>query len=154
VLGLGNPLLSDDAVGLRVAAALEQRLADDPAGDVLVVTSSRAGFELIDLLAGATHAIIIDSLEVPDPAPGRIRRLDLEQVAGSGRLVGGHDVSVAVAFELAAALGIPMPQSVEIYGIEAAETREFGERLTAEVEAAVGRLACDLHQQLKQRGPG
>jgi len=151
VLGLGNPVLGDDAVGLRVAAALQQLMVDDPLEGVQVLTSTRAGFELVDLLAGATRAIIIDCLEVPDPTPGRVRRLDLKQVAGSARLVGAHDISVAVAFELAAALGIRMPRTVEIYGVEAASTREFEERMTPEVECAVVTLARDLHLRLKQR---
>ena len=34
VLGLGNPLVSDDSVGLRVAAKLKSRLADRPEIDV------------------------------------------------------------------------------------------------------------------------
>ena len=151
VLGLGNPLLADDAVGLHVVASLQHLMQEDPIEGVRVVASTRAGFDLIDLLAGAARAIIIDCLDVPDPTPGRIRRLDLGQVAGSARLVGGHDVSVAVAFELAAALGIPMPETVEIYGIEAASTREFTERMTPEVEAAVLTLARDLHLRLKQQ---
>jgi hydrogenase maturation protease len=152
VLGLGNPILGDDAVGLQVAAALERLLIEDPVAGVQVVTSTRAGFEVIDLLAGAARAIIVDCLEVPDPQPGRIRRLDLEHVSGASRLVGPHDISVSVAFELAGTLGVEMPHEVEIYGIEAAATRGFGETLSPAVQAAVATLSRDLHAQLKQRG--
>lgn len=151
VLGLGNPLLCDDAVGLRVAAALQELMQADPVDGVTVVTSTRAGFELIDLLAGASEAIIIDCLDVPNAEPGRVRRLDLQHVAGSARLVGAHDLDVAAAFQLAAAMGISMPDSVEIYGVEAAETRRFSECLTPPVEAAAAMLAHDLHALLKER---
>jgi hydrogenase maturation protease len=151
VLGLGNPLLCDDAVGLRVAAALQERLDADPVEGVTVVTSLRGGFDLIDLLAGASHAIIIDCLDLPEPQPGRVRRLDLHQVAGAARLVGGHDLDVASAVELAAEMGIPMPEAVEIYGVEAAEIRQFGEHLTPAVEAAVETLSRDLHAFLKEQ---
>jgi hydrogenase maturation protease len=151
VLGLGNSLLCDDAVGLRVAAALQELMDADPVDGVTVVTSARAGFEVIDLLAGTEEAIIIDCLDVPDAEPGRVRRLDLQDVAGAARLVGAHDLSVAAAFELAAEMGISMPDSVEIYGVEAAETRCFSERLTPPVEAAAASLARVLHARLKAR---
>ncbi len=152
VIGLGNPLLSDDGVGLRVAALLQELLQADPVAEVTVVTSTRAGFELIDLLAGTKEAIIIDCLDVPDAEPGRVRRLDVQHVAGAPRLVGAHDLNLAAAFQLAAAMGISMPDSVEIYGVEAAETRRFSERLTPAVEAAAATLARDLHARLKSRG--
>jgi hydrogenase maturation protease len=151
VLGLGNPLLCDDAVGLRVAAALQELMQAEPVEGVRVVTSLRGGFELIDLLAGASEAIIIDCLDVPDAEPGRIRRLDRDQVAGAARLVGAHDLSVGTAFQLAAEMGISMPDPVDIYGVEAAETRCFSERLTPPVEAAVAGLSRHLHALLKER---
>jgi hydrogenase maturation protease len=151
VLGLGNSLLCDDAVGLRVAEALQELLQADPVDGVTVVTSTRAGFELIDLLAGSRDAIIIDCLDVPDAEPGRVRRLDLQHVAGVARLVGAHDLNVAAAFQLAAEMGISMPDPVEIYGVEAAETRQFSERLTPPVEAAVATLSRRLHALLKER---
>jgi hydrogenase maturation protease len=151
VLGLGNPVLGDDAAGLRVADTLQQLLQESPVDGVQVAASTRAGFELIDLLTGASRAIIIDCLQVADPHPGRVRRLDLGHVAGSARLVGPHDISVAIAFELAATLGIPMPQEVDIYGIEGAAVLEFTERMTPEVEAAAATLARELHALLRER---
>ncbi len=150
VVGLGNPILSDDAAGLRVAAAVPELLRDDPVPGVRVLMSTRAGFELIDLLAGARRAVLIDALDVAEPVPGRIRRLDLQQVAGAARLVGAHDISVGVAFELAASLGVRMPEAIEIYGIEGAEMRSFGEQLTPAVEASVATLAHELHERLKK----
>jgi hydrogenase maturation protease len=150
VLGLGNPLLSDDGVGLRTADLLHRLLQAEPIESVTVLTSARGGLELIDLLAGARRAIIVDCLTVPDPQPGRLRRLSLQDVAGSARLVGAHEVGVAAAFDLAAELRIPMPETVEIYGVEGGETACFSERLTLPVEAAAATLAQDLHRALKE----
>jgi hydrogenase maturation protease len=151
VLGLGNPILGDDSAGLRVAEAVRELLRQDPVPGVRVLTSTRAGFELIDLLAGARRAVIIDCLEAVAPDPGRIRRLTLAEVAGASRLVGQHDIGVAVAFELAASLGVEMPDRVVVYGIEGRDSRTFGERLSPEVEAAVETLARQLHADLKRQ---
>ena len=148
VLGLGNPLLSDDAAGLAVAKEFERLLAERPIPGVEVVTSSRGGFELIDLLTGFERAVIVDALITDDPHPGRVHRLEPGQVAGSARLVGSHDIGLADALELAGELGIAMPATVTVLGVEAADLTTFAETLTPAVAEAVVRLAGELHESL------
>jgi hydrogenase maturation protease len=141
VLGLGNPVLGDDGVGLHVAEEVERLLREGSVAGVTVLTSTRAGFDLINLLTGFSHAIIIDCLEIPEPVPGRIRLLDLNSLSGSARLVGVHDISVADAFELAAALGTGMPDTVEIFAVEGGDTQTITEEMTPAVSSAVAPLA-------------
>lgn len=141
VLGLGNPIVSDDAVGLHVVRRLVPLLGSPLPSWLDIRTSQRAGFELIDLLSGAERAIIVDCLELPDPVPGRVRRLTLSDVSGSVRLVGVHEVTVATAFEFAKIAGIPMPASVLIYAVEGDDMRTISETMTPAVAAAVEPLA-------------
>jgi len=153
VLGLGNPVLSDDAVGLAVVSALRKLLITAPIPGVDVLASTRAGFELIDLLRDYGRAILVDCLAIPDPQPGRVRRLALDDVAGSSRLVNAHELSVGVAFQLAERMGIPMPSEVEILAIEAADTCTIFEGLTPAVEAVVVPLSHEIYEDLKRRAP-
>jgi hydrogenase maturation protease len=150
VLGLGNPVLGDDGVGLHVAAEVERLLLEGPVAGVTVLTSTRAGFDLINLLSGFTHAIIIDCLDIPQPVPGRIRLLDLNSLSGSARLVGVHDISVADAFELAATLGTGMPGSVEIYAVEGEDTQTISEEMTHAVSSAVAPLARMVYARAEE----
>lgn len=150
VLGLGNPVLCDDAVGLHVAAEVERIMFKDPIPGVTVLTCTRAGFELIDLLAGFTHALIIDCLEIPNPIPGRVQCLNLNRLSGSARLVGVHDISVADAFELAATLNIKMPKTVEIYAVEGSDIHTLTEEMTPAVASAVLPLARALHMLARE----
>jgi hydrogenase maturation protease len=148
VLGLGNPVVSDDRVGLAVAQEVQRLLAQSPVENVEVLESTRGGFELIDLLSGFSHAVIIDCLAVPDPVPGRIRRLTLDNVAGSARLVNVHEISIGEAFELARRLDTPMPKTVDIYAVEGGDVSTMSEEMTPPVEAAVGPLARQIHESL------
>jgi hydrogenase maturation protease len=148
VLGLGNPVLGDDAVGLHVAAEVERLQRENPVDGVTVLTSTRAGFELIDLLAGFTHAVVVDCLEVPDPTPGRVRRLNLTDVRGSARLVGAHEIGLADAFEFARMLGIEMPRTVEILTVDGGNTHTLSEEMTQPVIAAVATLARAVHARV------
>jgi hydrogenase maturation protease len=153
VLGLGNPVLCDDGVGLAVVSALRRLLEAAPIPGVDVLASTRAGFELIDLLQDYRRAILVDCLALPDPQPGRVRRLGLDDVSGSSRLVNAHEISVGVAFQLAERMGIPMPTEVEIFAVEAADTCTISEGLTPAVEAAVAPLCRDIYEDLKRRAP-
>jgi hydrogenase maturation protease len=155
VLGLGNPVRYDDAVGLHTAEAVASLLQVEPVPGVFVTTSSRAGLELVDLLTGASHAVIIDCLTLSDPVPGRVHHLTLNDVAGSARLIGAHDVSLADAFALAGAAGVPMPETIDIYAVEGADINRIEVGLSPAVAVAVPALAHEIHQRLvnDQRAP-
>ena len=153
VLGMGNPVVSDDRVGLAVAEELRRVLDQEPIDGVTVLESTRGGFELIDLLSGFAAAIIIDCLTLPEPSPGRVRRLSLDNVSGSARLVNAHEISITQAFQLAAKMGIDMPQSVEIFAIEGGDTSTISEEMTPAVAAAVEPLAREIHALIATR-PG
>ena len=153
VLGLGNPILTDDAVGLRVVDRLKTILEEHPIPGVDILVSTRAGFELIDLLQGYGRAVIVDCLDLPEPEPGRVRRLDLSSFAGSVRLNSAHDLNISTAFELARTMGIPMPASVVIFAVEGRDVRTLAESMTPAVEEAVEPLAGEIHAFLKADPP-
>jgi len=153
VVGLGNPVRGDDAVGLRVVEQLDALLRHRPVTGVRVCASTRGGIELLDLLAGADVAVVVDCVEGPAVRPGRLRWLSPIRVAGAARLVGSHDIGLAAAIELGRVAEIPMPWRVEILGIEARIADRLEEGLTPEVEAGAGRAARRLHQWLSAGSP-
>jgi len=153
VLGLGNPVLADDAAGLHVAVQLQRRLRAQPVPGIDVLASTRAGFELIDLLRGYSRAVIVDSLDVPDPQAGRVRQLSVDDVSGSARLTNQHELGLAAALDLAQQLGAAMPADMTIFAIEAGDVRSLGENLTPAVAKAVAELTEQLYAELAVRAP-
>jgi hydrogenase maturation protease len=149
LIGLGNPVLGDDAVGLRVAERVQRLLQEDPAPGAFVVTSTRGGFELLDLLAGADAAIVVDCLAGAGGPPGSVRELSIDQLAGCGRLVGSHDIGIAQVVELGRLLGVPMPRRLEIVGVEAEPIGRIDETLSPPVDRAVEPLAEHLYRRLR-----
>ncbi len=77
VLGLGNILLRDEGVGVRVVEALAERYVL-PAG-VEVVDGGTAGMDLLDTLAGCAHLLICDAVQTGGP-PGSVVKLAGDQV--------------------------------------------------------------------------
>lgn len=144
VLGLGSPLLGDDAVGLRVASLLRERLAGRAGVDVL--EEEAGGLRLMERLTGYDRAVIVDAC-VTGGSPGTIRRLD----AGpdlTQRTAVAHGIDLPGALALGRSLGLPMPRVVRVVAIEAESVLEFRETLTPAVEAAIEPAAAAVLEEL------
>ena len=77
VLGVGNILLSDEGVGVRVVERF-QELWQAPAG-VDVVDGGTCGMDLLDVIAERDHVIVVDAVRLDEP-PGTLVRYDGEDV--------------------------------------------------------------------------
>lgn len=77
VLGLGNVLLSDEGVGVRVVEALDasHTLPDE----VDVLDGGTSGMELLDMVADRDCLIVADAVNAEGPA-GRVIRLEDEDI--------------------------------------------------------------------------
>lgn len=80
VLGVGNILLTDEAIGVRIVEALEQRyiLPDY----VEILDGGTAGMELLGDMANRDHLIIADAIVSKKSAPGTMMILRDEEVSG------------------------------------------------------------------------
>ncbi len=134
VLGLGNPILCDDGVGIRVARELRHRLDRK---DVTVQETSLAGLRLLDLLTGYDRAVIIDAIETDEGKAGQVYRLDPDAFGAAKHVSSVHDVDFATALALGERLGMSLPGQIVIYAIEAEDTGTFSEECTPEVRRAI-----------------
>ena len=73
VLGLGNPILTDDGVGIHVVRATA---AQCPlAMHITCAEASVGGMRLLDLLAGYERVFLVDAIQTRDGEPGQIYTL-------------------------------------------------------------------------------
>jgi hydrogenase maturation protease len=133
VLGLGNPLLGDDAIGLRVVEAVRERLS--ARNDVDVLEEEAGGIRLMERLSGYDRAILVDAI-VGDGVPGAIRLLGPDEVP-TQRTAIAHGIDLPSALALGRSLGLPMPAAVRVVAIEAVSVLEFRHDMTPAVAAAV-----------------
>ncbi|MDD5094451.1 MAG: hydrogenase maturation protease [Dehalococcoidia bacterium] len=134
IIGLGNPILSDDGVGPRVAAVLEERLKGQ---DLTVRETSLGGLSLVDLLAGYDRAIIIDAIQTVNGKPGEIYHLDAKDFDHTRHASSPHDLNFATALKFASQMGMVIPQQIDIFAVEAVDVTNFSETCTPEVERAI-----------------
>jgi len=134
VLGLGNPILGDDSVGLRVTRALEGVLNKE---QVTIMEASLAGLNLLELLVDFKKAIIIDAIQTGEGKVGQVYRLEPEAFNATRHTASPHDVNFATALELGNRLGLALPQQIVIFAIEVENVTSFSEKCTPEVERAI-----------------
>lgn len=135
VIGLGNPLLKDDSIGLKVVERIRSVLGDAPGVDV--AEDYWGGLRLMEQMIGFERAIIIDAI-VTGAEPGTIHRLSTGDIP-TQRSASAHDVNLPTALELGRKAGAVLPPDdcITLFGVEAADVLSFDESLTPEVEAAI-----------------
>ncbi len=154
VLGLGNELAADDAVGVLTARSVAQELA----GVADVVESSASGMALIEVFAGYDRAIVIDAIATGRNPPGTITELGLDEV---GRVLAPslHHAGLPEMAAVAARLGLRFPSETRVFAVEVLDPYTLGGALSAPVAAAVGELARRVRGAVAQwtsdrGGPG
>ena len=134
VLGLGNDILTDDAIGLRVVEAARERLAGEP--DIEIKTTTEMGLALLDEIADRESVVLVDSVQTGEASPGKIHEidsLDLSRVLTTAP----HFLGIGETLALGKTLGLAMPMNVRIIAIEVADPYTLGTKMTAAVEQAV-----------------
>ena len=137
VLGLGNPVISDDSVGLRVAEKVKELLADR--ADVEVDEDFWGGLRLMERLIGYDRAVIVDAMKTGGE-PGTVRLLTPTDLP-TQRSASAHDVNFPTALTFGRQTGMHLPpdELISLVGIEVVDILTFGEELTPAVEAAIPR---------------
>lgn len=142
VLGIGNPLRSDDGVGPRLVTALADHPL--PAG-VEITDGATAGLDLALLLADRRAVLVVDAVEGPWP-PGTVVRLDGGELGGGALGASAHEAGVGDAIEVVRRLGRG-PAEVVLVGVVAASL-EPGDELTPAVAAAMPELRSRVLAEL------
>ena len=144
IIGIGNEMRGDDAVGLLVARALG--LSET------VLEHDGEPASLIALWEGQDEVVMVDAVTSGRP-PGTVVEVDvIETELPAGLCHSTHALGPAEAVELARALG-KLPTRMRLVGIEASDF-SFETGLTPEVEEAVDQVVSHLQQVLANADPG
>ena len=140
VLGLGNPLLSDDGVGPAILESLRRQHGVQD-GRVEFLDGGTQGVSLLACLGGRRALIILDALQL-GKEPGSVSVLDARQVheLGTRRSTTAHEGNAGELLAAAAILG-ELPERVFIVGVEP-QRLSTGIGLSEPVQAAVPHAAA------------
>lgn len=141
VIGLGNPLLGDDGVGIEAVRTLEQKLKD-----VEVITLNASGFSVVERMLGYDRVIVVDAIAGRDP--GRVHVFTSEELKPTIHFTSPHDMNIQTAMELLKGLS-EFPKYVKFVGIEIVPNNEFKEGLSDDVKKALPEVEKLIIEELE-----
>ena len=132
VIGTGNPLRGDDAVGLLVA----RRLRELAGPEVEVLELEGEPGRLIDAWEGADVAVVVDAVS-SGTEEGSVMRFDAtaEALPAALRTASTHALGLGDAIEISRALD-RLPSRLLVFGIEGTRF-EVGADISPAVAAAI-----------------
>ena len=146
VLGVGNPILTDDGIGIKIAQRLKKEKPD-----IEVIETDEAAMAILDLIVSTEcdRLIIIDSIKTGQGKLGELYQFELEDLKPAKDFSSSHGVDIATAFELGQRLGYSMPQHVSLYAVEIKDNTTFGEGCTEIVEEKIPFFVRQIIEQEK-----
>ncbi len=149
VLGVGNILLHDEGVGVKVAAELSNRYDFPP--NVTVVDGGTQGLWLLSTLQEADHLICVDAV-LGRGKPGDLYRLERNDLPKALRFKqSAHDSDLVEALNLCSLLECE-PKTVVVLGVEPENIEAYGLELTETVAARMEDLISGVLKELENLG--
>ncbi|MBZ4659022.1 MAG: hybD [Desulfacinum sp.] len=148
VLGVGNILLKDEGVGVRLVERLEASYTFSE--NVELMDGGTLGLRLLDPITQADHVIVIDAVQ-NGGAPGTVYRLPAEALNKRVTFKNSiHQLDLLETLAYAEVLG-HRPSAV-IVGMEPQDISPWGTELTPGVAAAVPELERLVLEEIRKAG--
>ena len=144
LLGLGNSILKDDSVGLKVVRELGEKVTEE---NVHFEEASFANIDILEAIGPYDRLIIVDSIKTKEGKPGELYPLSLEDLQSTLHLSCPHDINLATALELGKRLGMHVPREIRIYAIEIEDNQTFSETCSPSVERAIPRIVKEIAER-------
>lgn len=144
IIGLGSPIMTDDAIGLEVVQEIEDMRLEG------VETRQEAvgGLDIIPLMWGYRNVIIVDAIQTGMYEPGTIMFFDPEDFDETIGDASAHDINLATAMRIGREMEPEMmPDKVCFIAIEAEDIGTVNEGMTPRlVKAKPSAVRAVLHQ--------
>jgi len=145
VLGLGNDILCDDAIGIKVVQYLSQ--TEKRCKNVDFKHTCEMGLALLDYIVGYDLLIIIDSIKTGKAGPGTVSEVNINDVASAG-ITSPHFLGVKETIELGKKLGLKMPETTRIFTIEVEDPFTVSEDLSETLQKQLDSIIKSVKDKL------
>ena len=150
VLGIGNLIMTDDGVGVKVIHLIQERYSFP--GSVSVLDGGTLGLDLLHYLEGVRRLLVVDAVETGGP-PGTLVRLTGDEINIAFRTkLSPHQMGLQDLLLVAELQGYA-PEEMVLLGVQPGEIG-MGTELTSAVGARVEPLVAQVLKELDAWGAG
>lgn len=148
LIGLGNPLMGDDGVGLAALECLRSEWELPP--EVELVDGGTWGMNLLPLIEDADRVVLLDAIQAGSP-PGTLVELEGDNVPRTlSHKLSPHQIDLREVLAVAMLRGT-LPRTLVALGIEPAEV-EMRTSLSVPVDEALPSLVWRVVTRLESFG--
>jgi hydrogenase maturation protease len=151
-IALGNPILGDDGIGWHVGKGVEKLYLEKKSIQTQDNTSLRhpidflylscGGLELMEHMVDYERVILVDAIYTGNFPAFSFHLFSLEDFGGSNanHINSAHDTSLFTAVKMGKELGVNLPSTIEIVGIETDRVFDFSEQLSPELSDMIPKI--------------
>jgi len=148
ILGVGNPFMGDEGVGVRV---IEILMTSFQFGDnVELVDAGTMGVGMIHLLKDREYMLVVDAVDGTGHPPGSIVRMEPEDMSTSQIMHSLHDQKLSDVLTAASLTGIEL--EVDFIGIQIEKIEQWVTELSEPVESSLPAATTAVLDVLAERG--
>ncbi len=148
VLGIGNNIKKDDAIGLKIVEKIKPKIRTKTA-EIDFKTSISGRILLIDEIEGYDKVFLIDSIKTDNGEIGDWYSLNPEDIEKESGFFASHNINLGMMKEIGETMGQNMPQ-IKIIAIEVENPFEFGENLTKKVKNQLKPLTEEIAEHIQK----
>lgn len=148
VLGIGNLVMCDDGVGVRVVQELQKRYRFPP--HVEIMDGGTLGLDILPKLEGIERLLVVDAVETGGEPGTLVRLLGEELPIALQTKVSPHQMGLKDLLAVAELLG-HVPQEMVLVGIQPA-CIEMGDKLSHNVEVQLDKMVNNILIKLDDWG--
>ena len=135
VVGLGSPIMSDDAIGLRISEEIEKLGLEN----VDCCQEAVGGLDILPVIDGYDYAVIVDAIQTGSYEPGTVMLFTESSFDDTVTEASTHDVNLPTAIKIGRQMDdAAMPREIRFVAVEVVDIRTVSETMTPPVEAALG----------------
>ncbi len=149
IIGLGNPIVGDDAVGIKVVEYIRDTLSLPSYADVMADISI-AGVGLVELFRGYKQVILIDSIQSGAFPIGTVKLLAPDQFSLALHTSDYHNMDLFTALEFSNQMYDDIPEEIKIIGIEIISPIEFSDELSTDISKKFEDIVDEVYKIITQ----
>ena len=146
VLGIGSPIMCDDAIGLRTLHELERMNIPG----VELVEACTSGLDLIKIMLDYDKVIVVDAIMGSKNPPGTVMVLRPEDFSNTVHGVNPHEANIATTIELGKTLEPQrFPKDIRFVAVEVNDIFTVSDSMTPQIESALSKTVEKVLEQIR-----
>ena len=150
ILGAGNLIRGDDAVGIEAVRKFQKGLDSRKRSCVEIKELEDAHINILDVLEFYDKLVIVDALTTDKEEQGNIRRIDYGDLKANKLAYSSHQMGLSRILEMAEKLKLKVPKEIIIFAVAIKSADYFTSSMSPEIKDAVSRIVNLLNKEIEQ----